>query len=212
MKNCILLTSKVASVALLAFLASLATVSSASADEVVSFLVDPDTFDDNNDGFITGNEFDPAGSDGTVFNLVPTNNLVGADRFLLSETNGLHYGGGGGSTLSFDFSVDKDVQLETYTLASSGFFLGNPTFEIREGTTVLSSGNTSNSTGDTHNFASGPINLDTGTTYTFETEVSGAAIQSFMASWEYSVTAVPEPGTFVLLTGLVLPLLIRRRR
>ncbi|MBZ0171398.1 MAG: hypothetical protein K8E66_03370, partial [Phycisphaerales bacterium] len=68
----------------------------------VNFQVDPDDYDTNFDGFITGNEFQPEGSfggnpDGVFFSMIPTDNLVGGSRFLLSETNGLHFGGGGGS-------------------------------------------------------------------------------------------------------------------
>ena len=40
----------------------------ATAD-VVDFRVDPDTIDSNMDGFITGSEFQPVGSDGTVFEI-----------------------------------------------------------------------------------------------------------------------------------------------
>ena len=178
--------------------------------EEVSFFVDPDTIDDNMDGFITDDEFQPVGSDGVVFDLLPTNNLVGADRFLLSDTNGLHYGGGGGSTLSFDFSVSDDIELESYTLGN-GFFLGNPVFNISEGASVLSMANTSNSAGDTHAFAGGPISLNAGTTYTFETTTFGAGVQSYMGTWTYSRSAVPEPGSLSIL-GLVAGFLAVRRR
>lgn len=184
----------------------------ASAD-VVSFLVDPATFDSNSDGFITGHEFQPMGTDGTVFDLEPTLNLVGADRFLLNLSTGLHFGGGGGSTIEFEFSVDKDLTLDSYTLSSAGFILGNPVFDIRENSTVLSSGNTAIASGDTHNFAGGPITLDAGTVYTFEATTFGAATQSFMAAWNYTPSAIPEPGsaTCLGLAGLVL-LGVRRRR
>lgn len=182
-----------------------------NADEIVSFQVDPDTIDSNNDGFITGSEFQPIGTDGTVWMLTPTDNLVGADRFLLSETRGLHFGGGGGSTLSFDFEVDQDVFLESYTIADTGFILGDPTFDILEGATLLSSNNTATSNGDTHLFEGGPVELTVGTTYSFQVNNAGAAIQSFMASWEYSAASVPEPGSASI---LMLSLLVvgKRRR
>ena len=64
---------------------SLTTNASAAT---VSFLVDPVTIDGNMDGFITDNEFQPIGSDGTIFNFLPTDNLTGSDRFLLSEATG----------------------------------------------------------------------------------------------------------------------------
>ena len=169
---------------------------------MVSFQVDPTTIDGNSDGFITGNEFSPVGDDGVVFTMEPTNNLVGGDRFLLSATTGLRFGGGGGSTLSFDFSVDQDIKLDSYTLAIDFAFLGDSVFDIRQDTDVLSAANTAVMSGDTHNFNSGPVPIDAGVTYTFITEAGGAAVQSFLASWQY--TAIPEPGSLslVLLTGL----------
>lgn len=195
----------------LLFLGGIAPSSTVLAEDV-SFLVDPDTIDDNMDGFITGSEFQPAGTDGTIFDLLPTDNLVGGNRFLLSETSGLHYGGGGGSTLSFDFSVNQDISLDSYTLSSSGFFLGNPSFNIMEGAVVLSSTNTSNSSGDTHAFNGGPIDLTAGTTYSFEAQVVGAGVQAFMGSWSYTPTNIPEPGSFCVLSAIGFAALSRRRR
>ena len=183
-----------------------------SSAETVSFLVDPATIDTNPaDGFITGSEFEPVGSDGIVFSLLPTNNLVGGDLFQLSETTGLHYGGGGGSTLSFDFSVNKDITLESYTLSSSGFFLGDPTFNIQLGDLILSSENTSNNSGDTHNFNGGPLHLTAGMVYSFETQVFGAAIQAYQESWTYT-SIVPEPGALTLLGLSVILLAVKRQR
>lgn len=174
---------------------------------MVSFLIKPDDIDGNSDGFITGTELSPIGDDGTLFTMVPTNNLVGSNRFLLNETRGLQFGGGGGSTLSFDFTPSRDILLESYTLASDGFFLGNPLFDIREGTASLSTGNTAIASGDTHAFAGGPLALSAGTTYSFNVTVSGAAVQSYMASWNYT----PEPASLTLL-GLAGLAAIRRRR
>ena len=179
----------------------------------VSFLVDPTTIDTSPmDGFITGTEFSPAGSDGTLFTFVPTDNLVGGARFLLSDDRGLQYGGGGGSTLSFEFSTSQDISLESYTLSSMGFFLGNPSFSILEGAAVLSSTNTSNNSGDTHGFNSGPIALTAGTTYSFDVQVAGAGVQAFMGSWTYTTTSIPEPGTFAALVVGGLFISLRRRR
>ena len=119
---------------------------------------------------------------------------------------------GGGSTLSFDFSSNENIVLNSYTLSSSGFFLGNPLFHIQQGASVLSANNTSNSSGDTHVFNGGPLLLNGGTTYTFQTQTgtTGAGVQAFMASWDYSV-AVPEPSGIMTLGAFSL-LLIRRRR
>jgi hypothetical protein len=181
----------------------------------VSFLVEPDDYDANNDGFITDDEFQPEGMDGgspdgVIFALVPTNNLVGGDRFLLAPDTGLHFGGGGGSTLSFDFTLNADIELETYTLADNGFILGDPIFDILDGGDVLSMANTAVDNGDTYPFNGGPLLLDAGTTYSFNVTDFGAGIQSFMASWQYTV--VPEPASCILLGAMGLTMVRPRRR
>lgn len=51
--------------------------------------------------------------------------------------------------------------------------------------------------------------LTAGTTYSFETQISGAAVQAYMGSWTYSTTAIPEPGAFGLLALAGLTLGIR---
>lgn len=176
---------------------------------VVSFLVDPATIDGSPpDGFITGTEFSPIGSDGTAFVLTPTDNLVGGDRFLLSPTNGLSFGGGSGSTLSFDFTPNANIQLESYTIGG-GLSVNNPIFDIREGATVLSMSNDGDTSGS---FAGGPIALQGGTTYNFIVTTPGAAFQRQMASWNYSLTAVPEPSSCGVLAFLAGVAVIQRRR
>ncbi|MEO1526444.1 MAG: hypothetical protein AAFX06_13485 [Planctomycetota bacterium] len=180
------------------------------AAETVSFLVDPATIDANMDGFITGTEFSPIGSDGVQFTFRPTNNLTGSDRFQLSDTLGLRYGGGGGSTLSFDFSADRDFTLETYTITDDNTVVGNPLFELRDGSVVISTGNPGERVTGTRGFTSGPLQLTAGTTYTFQVTNGSAATQSYLNAFGYSVTAIP---------GCVLPLgligafsTLRRRR
>ena len=184
----------------------------AGGAETVSFLVDPDTIDANMDGFITGNEFAPIGSDGVQFTMTPTNNLTGADRFQLSDTLGLRYGGGGGSTLSFDFSADQNIMLETYTITNNNSVLGNPLFNLLEGTTVISLDNPGEQTTGTTSFASGPIELAAGTTYTFQVTNGNAATQSYLQQFGYSVTAIPEPGCLLPLVTLGLATAFRRKR
>jgi len=105
--------------------------------------------------------------------------------------------------------VTQDVFLESYALGTSGLFLGNPDFTIKEGVTNLSANNTSNSSGDTHAFNGGTIPLSAGTTYTFEVETSGAAVQAFLGSWQYS--QVPEPSTFTLVFAGLAGWFLRRR-
>ena len=179
-----------------------------SQASVVSFLVDPATIDNNPvDGNITGTEFSPVGSDGTVFTLMPTNNLVGADRFLLSPVNGISFGGGSGSTLSFDFTPNANIQLESYVIGG-GLSLNNPVFDIREGLNILSLGNAGDTSG---NFTNGPIQLQSGATYSFVVTNFGAGIQRQMASWNYT-TAIPEPSTYGLLCVAGLSAFVYRRR
>ena len=182
----------------------------------VSFEVDPGTIADTNlNGFVDGNEFNPVGDDGTIFSLTPTGNLVGAPRLFLSDDKGIQFGGGGGSTLTFDFTVSQDIKLNSYTLSDTGFFLGNPppSFNILEGASVLSSANVADAanSGNTLNFDSGPILLTQGTTYSFTTNDFGAGAQSFISEWEY--TRVPEPLTILgTSTALGMGMLLKKKK
>lgn len=180
--------------------------------EIVSFLVDPADYDnDPMDGFITGNEFNPIGSDGTVFAMTPTDNLTGADRFQLDAMEGLRFGGGGGSTLSFDFSVNQDIFLDSYTLGA-GFFNLDPLFDIREGVNLLSEDNSSVSgAGSVVGFQGGPIALEASTSYSFVVTSSSAATQSYLGSFNYT-TAVPEPSSLVAISIGVAAIGMRRRQ
>ncbi|MBZ0171761.1 MAG: hypothetical protein K8E66_05230, partial [Phycisphaerales bacterium] len=108
-----------------------------------------------------------------------------------------HFGGGGGSTLAFDFSVNQDIELISYTLSNSGFFLGNPAFFIVGPGGVLSSLNDASASGSTLNFNDGPIAIAAGETYTFITDAGGAAVQSYMSDWQYNEIPTPA-GLFVL--------------
>ena len=167
-----------------------------AAGEVVDFRVDPDTLDVDMDGFITGSEYTLTGSDGVIWAFVPTINLVGGDRFLVSETHGLHFGGGGGSTTEFQFTVDTDVTLLSYTIGDEGFILGNPTFQLLDDGDLLSDDNDADMPG-TMGFLDGPISLTAGTVYTVDVTTTGAAIQSFFHTWEYR--PVPSPSALALL-------------
>ena len=187
--------------------ACLATVSADAA--TLSFLVDPATIDNNpSDGFITGTEFSPTGSDNTEFIFEPINNQTGPTRFLLSAINGLSFGGGTGSSILFDFTPNLDIQLNSYTIGG-GLSLGDPIFDIRDGATVLSGGN-SGMTGS--NFASAPIQLQGGNTYRFAMTNNSAAIQRQFTSWDYTTTAIPEPGSLAFLSMLGVAGVFRRKR
>lgn len=189
-----------------------ATAKTAHAD-VVSFMVDPATYDTSPmDGFITGNEFNPIGSGGTVFAMTPTDNLTGDDRFQLDATDGLRFGGGGGSTLSFDFSINEDIFLNSYTLGT-GFFNLDPLFDIREGANVLSLSNSSaGGAGSVNGFQGGPIELEAGTNYSFVVTSASAATQSYLGSLNYTVTSVPEPSSMATLALGATVIGLRRRK
>lgn len=185
-----LTTAKELACSVTSALLAVCLISTASRAESVSFLVDPATIDVSpSDGIISGSEFSPTGTDGTIFALTPTNNLVGADRFLLSPVNGLSFGGGSGSTLSFDFTPSNSIQLESFTIGG-GLSINNPVFDIREGASVLSM---SNSGDASDSFVGAPLTLQGGTTYSFVVTAPGAGVQRQMASWEYTV--VPESTT-----------------
>ena len=95
--------------------------------DVVSFLVDPDTIDSNNDGFITGDEFQPIGSGGTIFDFTPTNNLVSFPRFQLSSQRGLRYGGGGAVVSNLPFQPTRTFFLTcTPSLQVAQFLVTQP--------------------------------------------------------------------------------------
>ena len=130
---------------------------------------------------------------GVDFTFVPTDNLVGAPRWVGGDR--INFGGGGGSSLEFEFTPDFQVTLDSYTIGLR-FHLGNPNFRILEGANVLSASNDADVDG-TFAFDSGPISLDPGVTYTFETNQFGAAIQSAFTAWDFTV--IPEPSSAALL-------------
>lgn len=161
-------------------------------------------------------------SAGVTFTLQSTDNLVGAPRWIGLPggdlLNGLQVGGGGGSTIEFTFTVDQDVTLTGYgTNQSAGFALGAPIFDVLDGATVLlddalindpTSTNISNSAGENDIVVSGlSIALIAGTSYTFDINDGGAAVQGFFTSFEFDVNsaAIPVPAALPLAaTGFAL--------
>jgi len=187
----------------------LAGATGASAgDGVLNFVVDPADFDANMDGFLTGEEFAPLGSDGVQFTFTPVNNLVGTTRMTIDSGRGLHFGGGGGSLLEFDFTTDTEIDLLGYTIAGGFFILGNPTFDIVQGDGIFSADNNANVEGS-FEFNGGAIRMMPGETFRFVVTNSGAAIQSFISEWSYSVIPAPGSAGLVALAGVVA---LRRRR
>ncbi|MEM6760745.1 MAG: VPLPA-CTERM sorting domain-containing protein [Pseudomonadota bacterium] len=149
---------------------------------------------------------------GVTFSLTATNNLVGTTRWLNSAgslSNGLQLGGGGGSVVAFDLVVDTDVTLDSYALTDVFGFLGTPDFDILDGATLLSEDNALSPRGASGlSFDNGPIALTAGTTYSFDINNTGSAVQTFLASIDFSLTEPPRPtpGAVPLPAGL--PLLL----
>lgn len=150
---------------------------------------------------------------GVTFTFESTNNLVGTDRWLGSSgsmSNGLQVGGGGGSTLSFDLTVDKAATLTGYTTnTSGGFVLGDPLFDLTDGTSTLIDDGVINNPAGTGLFNPGggndvtvsglSISLLTGTTYSFTLSATGAAVQGFFTSFEVETTPVPLPAALPMM-------------
>ena len=175
---------------------------------VVTFLVDPDTIDINpDDDIVDGTEFSPLGSDGTMFVMTPTGNQTGPNRFLLSDVNGLSFGGGSGSTISFDFTPGATIDLNSYTIGG-GLSVNSPLFDIKDGGTSISVANDGTTSGT---FNGGPLRLLGGTTYSFEVTNNAATIQRQMARWDYTTVAVPEPSSWLCLVLVGLGISWRRR-
>jgi hypothetical protein len=145
----------------------------------------------------------------SVANLVGgTGRFVGLEQGVTS--NGLHLGGGGGSTLEFTISSSQDIQLVSYATDGGGFFLNPPTFDIA-GLGASSVGNSLDPGDPANLIAGGPVTLLAGEVYTFDVQNTGATVQAFVSSMEF--TAVPEPGSMsvLLVVGLAAGLVRRRR-
>lgn len=152
---------------------------------------------------------------GVTYSFTSTSNLVGGVRWLLGGSgtipNGLHVGGGGGSTLAFDLTVSANVLLTGYgTNEAGGFPLGTPTFDMTDGVTTLISNGQINPGVSVSGLN---IALNTGTTYSFTLANTGAAVQGFFTSFEVQSTApVPLPAGLPLLVGGIGALAWLRRR
>lgn len=209
---------------------ALAIVTSASAASATTFTIDL------SDGVFT--EVTPSAcctdqpvvfsetAGGVTFTFTALNNLVGETRFIgLTGTRGMAVGGGGGSTLQFALAASEDVDLESYTTGVNNFFLnaGNLSLAIYEGIgtggTLLSSGNAMTASATPFTFAGGAIALMGGDSYTFNLTGTGAAVQSFFASMDFTKTSgtgptpIPLPAAgWLMLAGLGgLGLAARRR-
>lgn len=153
--------------------------------------------------------FDKTNS-GVTFSFTPINNLVGGPRWI-SSANGISFGGGSGSSLTFDFVADADVSLDTYTLGGGVIQLGNPDFDILEGALSISSSNPANAV-SSFDFNDDPVDLSAGTTYRFSVNSFGAGIRRQMASWTFTpATTMPLPTTLMLVTAGVVVVASRRR-
>lgn len=159
------------------------------------------------DGDVTFNKADM----GFTFTFDPVTNLVGGP-YWIAGSNGSSFGGGGGSSMVFDFMTDADVTLDSYTLGGELIQFGNPDFGMLQGVPALSASNQANAV-STFVFVSGPISLTAGVTYAFEVNTSGAAIQRQMRSWRFTVADdIPEPASLAWLASGLALLLARRRQ
>ncbi|MEN0019613.1 MAG: hypothetical protein AAF747_01880 [Planctomycetota bacterium] len=196
----------------------LASAGSAAAQGTVSFVTtqaERDAFDaaGNADNFLNGSEFQPVGTDGVQFILRPVTNLVGFPRFISNNAAGINFGGGGGSSLAFTFEADAPLDLESYIINDAFGFLNAPTFSIEDGGTVLSAGNDgSRPTGlgnQSRAFVGGVLRLEADTQYTFRADTTGAAVQAFIAGFNYTVVPTPASAGLLAMAGLAAT---RRRR
>lgn len=171
-------------------------------------------------------------ADGVTFTFVATQNQSGGARFLTGSSglidNGLHLGGGGGSTIEFEFSVSEDVTLTGYSSnTGGGFALQDPTFDLLDGATILvddavlrdpTSTNIFNTSGENDVVVTGlSVALRAGSTYIFDVDNTGAGTQSFLTALEFDtaspVAPVPLPaGLPLLLAGLGGLSVLRRAR
>ena len=188
----------------------------AQAQNIVDFRVDGDALDTDMSGFVEGTEFTAMGTsggmdDGVLFSFMPSTNLVGFPRFLLSETTGIQFAGGGGSSISFTFMTNQAINLMSYEISDGGFILDTPAFDILDGATTLSSGNDASDAveGVFTAFDGGPILIEAGVEYTFVATGTGAAVQSFLGAFEYSIVPGPGVASLLALGGVVG---LRRRR
>lgn len=122
--------------------------------------------------------------------------------------NGLHVGGGGNSTVQFSMTADADITLNSYTLADVFGFLGNATMDVLNGATMLSEDNALVPRGATFNFADGPIAMAANTTYTFDINETGFAVQSYIGSFDFTKVTTTMPNDPVVPLPAGLPLLM----
>ena len=145
--------------------------------------------------------------DGRTFTFTPIDNFVGGDRWVGNDTNGITFGGGGGSTVEFEIVVSGDVELDDYIIGG-GFKLQNPIMVFTDGGNPVGASGDVNVAG-TFAFPGGPIMLTGGTSYIVDIVGTGAAVQSALAGFNF--TPVPLPGAVVLLLS-ALGVVVRCRR
>jgi len=133
----------------------------------------------------------------------------------------LSFGGGGGNASTFTLTVDMDITLQSFSGVGQQFNT-NPIFDVT-GSGVSSVGNTFSTVGfmgdaaGTDSFASGPLNLVAGQTYTFSATNAGVTTVGHLYGLSFEkVTMSPVPlpaGLPLLVAGLgALGLIGRRRR
>ncbi|MFL4469042.1 VPLPA-CTERM sorting domain-containing protein [Tateyamaria armeniaca] len=146
----------------------------------------------------------------------------GTNQFSLGST-GVAVGGGGVSAFSFDFSVDQDVTLSSYSGYNRGAGLVDPSLSLSLGATVIDSGVAFSGTGSNASaamvemFSGGAMPLLTaGVTYSVSVNNPSATTLGFLTAIEFETVAAPPvplpAGLPLLLAGLGGFAVMRRRQ
>ena len=147
---------------------------------------------------------------------------LGTNQFDLGA-NGLNFGGGGVSAVSFEFTVDTAIELTGYFgFDQSGLMAANAT--LSEGGTILDNGFAFNSAGTSaadairRGFGGQSFNLSPTATYSVVVNNVTPTTSSFLTAIEFNLPspkppAVPLPaGLPLLLAGLGAFAWVRRRQ
>ena len=156
---------------------------------------------------------------GVTFTFTALNNLVGVTRFLSGAgddfSDGIVFGGGGGSSTQFSISSSQDVSVTSYSGRNSRFLV-NPRLSVSAGGSTLVSGRPFTSDADSsYSLPNALGNLLANVDYTLTVTNAGSTTQGFLTGFEFEPVsaAVPLPASLpLLLAGLGGIAVMRRRR